>query len=619
MADESADVKVRLVLSNKPDEMAKAMSDALAAGSVEASKHMNSKGEGMFSLNSNISAMGAKFKAFGAMGSAAMSAIGVAAGVAAGAGIAAITASMFAANSRLEKMKATTFEMIALSGKANMPLGDARTLANAYDAQFRRIAISAGATRDDVQAAFNAVAEGIRGTYRARLTRAQSEAITESMAQAAKVVPGGLSKLTAEYEGMKTGTFSSTGAIVGMVTATKVLKGESTEVARQMARMTDVQRMTVAEEGMRRMAKQAKDIPMGFDGLKNSLAEVYDLASTSIGQPIVNELLPVLTDVKNWFSHNATAIEITANRVGKYIGGFIQGVSKIVGTFYNVFAQDGGKVAGWIKDAFSYAEKAFSWIVENAEPLAKTFKDVFDVIISAIEGAAALLAKAAAASGKRVGGNKQEDADAEMARIIKEAQGGAYEAAFKRGGIHGKTGARETIAGADTWASQGMVDQFDTAVKKFHEMSEQVNKLTGSIGGEGGAQSVSQFMSLYEEAKAAHNEGMMNYMQSLVKGNATLAQSFIDKGGEVKTALETFAKDVGDSNFLDNVRKSIRGDGANKALAPQINFNGNTFNIKQDFRDQDPDRVMMVFERDIRRSSTNRVQSPYGMGSVGRS
>jgi hypothetical protein len=42
-------------------------------------------------------------------------------------------------------------------------------------------------------------------------------------------------------------------------------------------------------------------------------------------------------------------------------------------------------------------------------------------------------------------------------------------------------------------------------------------------------------------------------------------------------------------------------------------FNGGqTFQIKQDFRDQDPDRIAVIFQRDIARAAENRLQGGTG-------
>jgi hypothetical protein len=53
-----------------------------------------------------------------------------------------------------------------------------------------------------------------------------------------------------------------------------------------------------------------------------------------------------------------------------------------------------------------------------------------------------------------------------------------------------------------------------------------------------------------------------------------------------------------------------RDTAANKPPPAVMQFNGGqTFNIKQDFRDQDPDRIAVVFKRDMMRAAESRLQA----------
>jgi hypothetical protein len=68
------------------------------------------------------------------------------------------------------------------------------------------------------------------------------------------------------------------------------------------------------------------------------------------------------------------------------------------------------------------------------------------------------------------------------------------------------------------------------------------------------------------------------------------------------------AKKIGDKMEADRLaedraKKAMRGKDVNP------NFPGAVFNIKQDFRDQDPDRVAVVFQEDLQALALNRVTS----------
>jgi hypothetical protein len=51
-----------------------------------------------------------------------------------------------------------------------------------------------------------------------------------------------------------------------------------------------------------------------------------------------------------------------------------------------------------------------------------------------------------------------------------------------------------------------------------------------------------------------------------------------------------------------------------KPPAPVNDFRGSKFEIQQDFRDQDPDRVAAIFQKDIERAVVNRSMSTRAFG-----
>jgi hypothetical protein len=125
---------------------------------------------------------------------------------------------------------------------------------------------------------------------------------------------------------------------------------------------------------------------------------------------------------------------------------------------------------------------------------------------------------------------------------------------------------------------------------------------------------------IYNEAAARHDQGMMTYAADIMAGSGKLVFALADSKTQVAGGFDALADLVGKKSeqFANVIRMIGDTGGKAKPAAPQVNFNGGqTFNIKQDFRDQDPDRMALVFERDIIRSAENRRQartaSPFGM------
>ena len=104
----------------------------------------------------------------------------------------------------------------------------------------------------------------------------------------------------------------------------------------------------------------------------------------------------------------------------------------------------------------------------------------------------------------------------------------------------------------------------------------------------------------------------------MVRGDVKLQEALLLGADKFEGGIIAFAKRVGDPTLLEKAKLKAKGEiGAGKAAPPQINFNGATFNIKQDFRDQDPDRVAIVFRDDIMKASIAKQQAmtagPWGL------
>jgi len=91
------------------------------------------------------------------------------------------------------------------------------------------------------------------------------------------------------------------------------------------------------------------------------------------------------------------------------------------------------------------------------------------------------------------------------------------------------------------------------------------------------------------------------------------------KGGfaEIIKALEEAGGDLSGVATAFKKRFGKEGEGDTKPPPTMVHMGGgNTFNIKQDFRDQDPDRIAIIFQRDLIRAafSPRQSRSPSGLG-----
>jgi hypothetical protein len=162
-------------------------------------------------------------------------------------------------------------------------------------------------------------------------------------------------------------------------------------------------------------------------------------------------------------------------------------------------------------------------------------------------------------------------------------------------------------------------DEIDDLVAQMTKAHDAANDFKNSLAGAVGEGSASKFAAIYNAAVKSHNQAQIDYAVQVLAGSSRLQKELGDAGVQVEGGLTGLAAalkkfDMGAANNMYDAAKKQLGT---KAMQAQVNFNGNTFNIRQDFRDQDPDRVALVFQSDILRSAQARLQAktaqPFGL------
>lgn len=103
--------------------------------------------------------------------------------------------------------------------------------------------------------------------------------------------------------------------------------------------------------------------------------------------------------------------------------------------------------------------------------------------------------------------------------------------------------------------------------------------------------------------------GGINKMDELIVNAYKKFLADIGAGGDIGGMVGGGVDQTGRDRRAE-MRKAMKEGAKKGGAAVEVNMGGGqTFNIKQDFRDQDPDRVAVVFQRDIVRASLSRRQS----------
>lgn len=169
---------------------------------------------------------------------------------------------------------------------------------------------------------------------------------------------------------------------------------------------------------------------------------------------------------------------------------------------------------------------------------------------------------------------------------------------------------QETASDADMTKSQvvAMLDDVDASA---------------DATAEGMNNTAAQVVDAYNFAQSQHSEAAIAYAAKFMLESGLTAKAITDAGQELEGGFEEFQERfAGAAGKTADLLKNFMGGGGGgkdmKIEAPQVHMGGgNTFNIKQDFRDQDPDRVALVFRRDVARAAESRRQSrmstPFGL------
>jgi hypothetical protein len=128
-----------------------------------------------------------------------------------------------------------------------------------------------------------------------------------------------------------------------------------------------------------------------------------------------------------------------------------------------------------------------------------------------------------------------------------------------------------------------------------------------------------QMIDGYNRAMASGNQAQAVYLANIFAGDSHLQAAFLESGQKIEGGLLGLANNISDSSssFKANLEKiggSFASDGKAKIEPPKVSLSGGgpvTINIKQDYRDQDPDRVAVVFQRDLEKAAYRRMQSQF--------
>ena len=566
-----------------------------------------------------------------------------------------------AANAQ-EKTIAQTLAMTDRQGKSYEVL---KAKAHGMRDEFVQLGIAGGVMADTVVETFNDIAS--------RSGKSTSEVVklTKNIIDAGRVV-GDTETLTRGMRMLESGMVSARNPIIAIIRSTGLLRGNIHEVAQQMQKMTPEKQMEIGEKAIAKLAAKAKDIAPTFGMMANSMKQMGENILENIGQPVMKALMPVFQNVQKYILEHRKDIEHWAQVVGTKVGQWVKEAAHLFEQAFRWIQTH----AEEIKNAISFAADAIRGAIEFMLAHKEVIVGMLTVKgLSSVGGGGAGLLGGSAAVGAMIGtqigqaivnaqagGEKSARGNAVIAEATKAMQEMAekgdkagiralYEEVLAKGkaeGLqssmtsHGNTGvgtpeqfakalndAASVVYGRamDVSAEKEQTRRVaanEDFKKKFQEATLESRMAEAQDKGSperqahdetAGKDLAGAYKIATEEGSAAGQEHVIAILtqshalrRALVEGGEITGEGF---DAMVAVIRKKSAEAANDLVKLDAEKKAA-------TRGPSVtNVGGVTNHFNQNFRDSDPDRIMLAFVKHLDSQSISRrysrVGSPFGL------
>lgn len=488
------------------------------------------------------------------------------------------------------------------------------------------VGIAAGVSADKTVAAFNNIIEHGGKTIE------ETEELVREMAMAGKVIPGGLDAISMGYEQIQMGMARAKNPLVQLISATGTLKGNAKDVAMQMQKMSPEKQMQLAEKAIAKFSGKMEKVPLTLEQMKEG---VFGIVGGNVfenaGKPLLDSITKAFAPIHKWVTDNQETLYALGARFGEGLGKAVE-----VGA---AFAEEAWKVANSLWDEaqktfdamFGPGMDLFTYIYENKDSWARTFGDILKVVLqtamflartfAAIRDSVFGMLRAIAKSGilggdvaKFVGEEEQKGQAKDLRKSIMEKGGMSNDEFDKRRAAYLES-ARSSGMNVEDAASD-----FDKQYRNAMDTHIAIMKEVESARDASLNDNAKAYAQAFNVAAKAGDKAAMQYVAKFLEGNIAMQNAIAKEGPSIfengMGQLFDTLKGMGDkdiASYLKDKTKPTLGK-PNKTSITQ-NFNG-AITVKQDFRDQDPDRVAVVFKRELGKLGSSRLQSrlasPFG-------
>jgi hypothetical protein len=548
---------------------------------------------------------------------------------------------------------------MAMSQRMGQSYETLQRRAKGVQVELDNLAMATGTTHQEVYELFEYMAEATTKTP------SQIQAMTTTMIGAARAIPGGIKEIKSGVDALRSGAVTAANPLVKLISLTGVLQGNAQQVAKKMMWIAPQKQLLLAEEAMKRMAKKMESVPMSFEESVAALGVFKDQMFKTFGQPFLKGLLPVLNNVRNYLVANSGAVEKFAKTMGQKAGEWAAKAGEAILSAFKYLDSNGPAIAETIKEAALTVERVFKYVFAHKDEIAtmgkvalagKAASMVAPGAVGALGGKAVgalggAVKGGAASAGLAASGASAGVAAASVGAAVAAWAAVAYQAhelyqevagsrsedvqnmeslkeAMMKSATSGDSAAVEELGNrlvkaaqkVDNESANAMAALANSTLRQAMELKAQTTSLmqaadeadvaAGKAGLEG-----KYLADVYNQAIQVGNMGAARYAADLLINSGRTAETLEQAGVKLEGGFEKFGELF--EGAADEVRKKLEGflkTGEEKKDAKSkynLNING-SITIKQDFRDQDPDRIASVFTDDLVKAAQSRTSAMTG-------
>jgi len=502
--------------------------------------------------------------------------------------------------------------------------------------EFEKFGIHAGISVGSLVTAYDKLIE------RGSMSSEKAKNLTEQMAIVGKVVPGGMEALAQGMSGVEMGMVRARNPIVQLIAATHMLEGNSRDVARQMMKMTPEKQMEIAERAIAKQAEALKKmgggLPPTMDKIRTSFAGMQEGFFESMGEPAMNMLIPQLVKLRDYLEQHMDQIKEFGERIGETAGRAIEYVSGIVQDIYAGFSVDLDGVNHEFNEMSETWSRVWHEVTGDVDGIDIDFHkigtelhDVFIGIMKVVKEAAGVVMDA-----KDMWSNVRPFTTAGVTDLLSGDNPFANirDVGFTRAKVSGdelsdaadnttitpeafQAKIAEYREAADEIFSPEVIDTFIGNMQSFHDrMIKQGDDISNSTEADVGAGDWDKVAADLQRSRDSKNDEELAWQLDFIAHNNKAVQAIAIGKTSIAAGFDEFIAMLQvKSPQLAAILKAAQDPlgGGKGVVAPTVNqtFHGG-IHIKQDFKDQDPDRVLLVFRKDLAQQAANRTSARTG-------